>query len=46
LHDPRLMADSQCAIARAEGASVARAIVVPARPQQSWLVAATHALGH
>jgi uncharacterized protein (DUF736 family) len=46
LHDPRLMADIQCAIARAEGASVARAIVVPARPQQSWLVAATHALGH
>jgi uncharacterized protein (DUF736 family) len=46
LHDPRLMADIHCAIARAEGASVARTIVVPPRPQLSWLVAASHALGH
>lgn len=46
LNDPRLMADINCAIARSQGTAVAQPIVVPARPQQSWLVAASHALGH
>lgn len=46
LHDPRIMADINCAIARSEGESVAQPIVVPRRPELSRLVAATHAVSH
>lgn len=46
LDDPRLMADINCARARAEGETPARPVVVPRRPQLSALLAASHALSH
>lgn len=46
LHDPRLMADINCARARAEGESPAQPVVVPAQPRLSALIAASHALSH
>lgn len=46
LDDPRLMADINCARARAEGEAAARPVVVARRPQLSALLAASHALSH
>lgn len=44
--DPRVMADINCALARSDGESAARTIVVPDSPELSGFLAASHAVSH